>query len=316
MRQWWKGMALSLCLLFKPQWEADAMLTHAESEIFSQPEIWQQTADMAQKYSELLPQTGERVAFVGCGTSWFMSMAAAARREGLGLGESDAFAASEFARGRKYDRVVVVSRSGTTTEVLDLLRELEGQNTVALTAVAGAPITALARHSVVLDFADEKSVLQTRYATAVLALLRTHFGDNLQPAIQQCRDALDWRIPRTLVEAEQISFLGTGWTVGLAHEAALKTRESAQFWAEAYPAMDYRHGPISIAQPGRVVWIFGTPPDGLIEDVKVTGATIETFHGDPMSHLVAAQRVAVAISTARGLDTDNPRFLSRSIVLK
>lgn len=292
------------------------MLTHAESEIFSQPEIWQQAAGLAPKYSDLLPQRGERVAFVGCGTSWFMSMVAAARREALGLGESDAFAASEFPRGRKYDRVVVVSRSGTTTEVLDLLRELGGQTTVALTAVAQAPITAFARHSIVLDFADEKSVLQTRYATAVLALLRTHFGEKLQPVIEECRSALDWQIPRTLVEAEQISFLGTGWTVGLAHEAALKTRESAQFWAEAYPAMDYRHGPISIAQPGRVVWIFGPPPDGLIEDVKVTGATIETFHGDPMSHLVAAQRLAVAISRARGLDTDNPRSLSRSIVLK
>ena len=49
------------------------------------------------------------------------------------------------------------------------------------------------------------------------------------------------------LEVEQVSFLGRGWTVGLANEAALKLRESVQFWAEAYPAMEYRHGPISIA---------------------------------------------------------------------
>ena len=49
----------------------------------------------------------------------------------------------------------------------------------------------------------------------------------------------------------QITFLGRGWTVGLAREAALKCREAAAFWAEAYPAMDYRHGPISIAAPRR-----------------------------------------------------------------
>ena len=53
---------------------------------------------------------------------------------------------------------------------------------------------------------------------------------------------------------EQITVVGRGWTVGLAHEAALKLRESAQFWTESYPAMEYRHGPISIATTGRATW--------------------------------------------------------------
>src|SRR3712207_7559300 len=46
------------------------------------------------------------------------------------------------------------------------------------------------------------------------------------------------------------TFLGRGWTIGLANEAALKLRESAQAWTESYPAMEYRHGPISITAPG------------------------------------------------------------------
>ena len=33
---------------------------------------------------------------------------------------------------------------------------------------------------------------------------------------------------------------------------ALKLREAAQSWTEAYPAMEYRHGPMAIAQPGRL----------------------------------------------------------------
>jgi fructoselysine-6-P-deglycase FrlB-like protein len=290
--------------------------THAEDEIFSQPEVWNQVVELYPDIAQSLPQKGERVAFVGCGTSWFMSMVCAARREELGQGESDAFTANEFPYGRHYDRIVVISRSGTTTEVLDLLTRLKGHATLAITAVPDSPMVSLAAEAIVMPFADEKSVLQTRYATAVLVLLRTHFGENLATAIDECQSMLDAELSPELLKAEQISFLGTGWTIGLAHEAALKTRESSQFWAEAYPAMDYRHGPISIAQAGRAVWIFGEAPEGLIDDIHATGATIEQSSIDPLAHLVLAQRVAVAISQSRGLDTDNPRSLARSIVLR
>jgi len=291
------------------------MTTHAETEIFSQPEIWEQTMAFYPSVAHLLPATGERVAFVGCGTSWFMSMAMASLRESLGLGESDAFTANEFPLNRKYDRIVAISRSGTTTEVVDLLAKITGTPTVIITAVAGSPVTVNADETILIDFADEESVLQTRYATAVLTLLRTHFGQDLSGLPDQCREILNVPLDPQLLDCEQISFLGTGWTVGLAHEAALKTRESSQFWAEAYPAMDYRHGPISIAQPGRAVWIFGEPPVGLEDNINALGALVVTSKMDPMVHLVLAQRVAVAISQGRGLDTDNPRGLARSIVL-
>jgi fructoselysine-6-P-deglycase FrlB-like protein len=242
-------------------------------------------------------------------------MAAAARREELGLGESDAFTASEFPRGRNYDRVVAISRSGTTTEVHDLLQSLQGVKTIAITAVDDSPIAQAADETILLDFADEQSVLQTRYATTVLALLRAHYGEDLGACIEQGQAMLELEIPEPILTAEQITFLGTGWSVGIAHEAALKTRESSQFWAEAYPAMDYRHGPISIAQPGRVVWFFGAPPAQLVEDVESRGAIVEVRDIDPMAHLVLAQRAALKISEARGLDPDNPRGLARSIIL-
>lgn len=288
---------------------------HAEAEIFSQPEIWEKAIALHPQVQHLLPKKGERVAFVGCGTSWFMSMIVAALRESKGLGESDAFTASEFPYGRSYDRVVAITRSGTTTEVVDFLAAYSGSPTVVITAVAGSPVTVHADETILLDFADEESVLQTRYATAVLALMRTHFGEDLSEVIAQARAVLAEPLDEELVKVEQIAFLGTGWTVGFAHEAALKTRESSQFWAEAYPAMDYRHGPISIAQPGRAVWMFGPWPAGLEEDARRTGAKIVGSKLDPMAQLVMAQRVALAIAASRGLDADVPRNLSRSIVL-
>jgi glucosamine 6-phosphate synthetase-like amidotransferase/phosphosugar isomerase protein len=36
---------------------------------------------------------------------------------------------------------------------------------------------------------------------------------------------------------------------------------------------------------------------------------------DPMAHLIVAQRLAVTIATGKGLDPDQPRHLTRSVVL-
>lgn len=288
---------------------------NAELEIASQPETWARAVALLPSVSHLLPKAGERVAFVGCGTSWFMSMSIASLRESHGLGESDAFTANEFPLNRKYDRVVAITRSGTTSEIITLLEQLNGQETLVITAVEDSPAVAVAKNHIILDFADEKSVLQTRYATTVLALLRAHFGEDLSVAIDECAIAIAAPLDRELVTSEQISFLGTGWTIGLAHEAALKTRESSQFWAEAHPAMDYRHGPISIAEPGRSVWVFGQAPNGLEQDVAHTGAKWVTSSFDPMVELVTAQRIALAIAARKNLDSDSPRNLTRSIVL-
>ncbi len=290
------------------------MSTHTTAEIASQPECWERVADIVPAASRVLPEAGERTAVVGCGTSWFVAMAYAALREAAGFGETDAFAASEMPLGRDYDTVVAISRSGTTTEVLHLLGQLSGARSVALTAVPGSPITQTAQDSVVLDFADERSVVQTRSATSTLALLRAHVGHNLSAMIADAKKAL--AEPLDAVSApNQMTFLGTGWTIGLAHEAALKLRESAQFWAEAYPSMDYRHGPVAIAEPGRAVWSFGDAPPGLADDVRAIGASFVASDLDPMAHLIVAQRLAVALAEQRGLDPDRPRHLSRSVVL-
>jgi fructoselysine-6-P-deglycase FrlB-like protein len=284
------------------------------AEIATQPELWRQVGSSFAQYGDALPTAGQRVAAVGCGTSWFMAMAYAALREDLGQGETDAFAGSEFPKDRAYDVIVVISRSGTTTEVLDLIRSTDVP-TVAITATPGSPIVELADQTIMLDFADEQSVVQTRFATTVLALLRASLGQDLEQAAADAQTALSIDVDE-LAKLEQVTYVGTRWTVGLAHEAALKQREAASAWTEAYPAMDYRHGPIAIAQPARGVWIFGEPPVGLLDDVAATGATI-VHHAelDPLASLVVAQRVAVAKALALGLNPDQPRSLTRSVIL-
>ncbi|MFG2806432.1 SIS domain-containing protein [Streptomyces massasporeus] len=292
-------------------------MTHVEDELTSQPECWARAASEAPRFVKVLPAPGERVAIVGCGTSYFMAQAAAALREGAGQGETDAFAASEFPHGRRYDRVVALTRSGTTTEVLDLLGRLKGGTpTTAITADPDTPVKAAADALAVLDFADERSVVQTRFATTALTLLRAHLGLHPDTAVTDARTALAEPLPEGIVECRQFTFLGRGWTVGLANEAGLKMREAALAWTEAYPAMEYRHGPISVSTAGTATWMLGDAPDGLAEQVRGTRALWIAGALDPLAELVRVHRLAVAVAASRGLDPDTPRHLTRSVILE
>lgn len=282
-------------------------------EIASQPECWARAAELAPTTTSL-PRTGESVAVVGCGTSWFIAQSYAVLRERRGHGRTDAFTASEFPLAREYDRIVAITRSGTTTEVLDLLRAVDAP-TVVITADVQTPVRELADELVVLGFADERSVVQTRFATTALALLRAHLGEELDTAIADAATAVAEPIAEHLVAAEQFTFLGQGWAYGLALEAGLKMREAAGAWTESYPAMEYRHGPISIAAPGRVVWGLGGLPVGLDCQVAATGAHLEVSRLDAMAELIRIQKLAVLIAQAQGLNPDTPRNLTRSVIL-
>ena len=240
----------------------------------------------------------------------------AVARESAGQGESDAFVASEMPTTRTYDAVLAISRSGTTTEVARALKALPaGTPSLAISAVPLSPVVEAASDAILLPFADEESIVQTRFATATLALMRAALGHDLAPAIETAEASLAAPLPVDPAEFEHFVFLGHGWTVGLAFEAALKFRETSGAWAEAYPGMEYRHGPISVAGPNTLVWFLGVPTPDLAEAIRVTGATVAGSGADPMAELVTLQRMAVALAQSRGLDPDRPQHLTRSVVL-
>ena len=297
--------------------EQDDSMTgsHVLAEIASQPECWAKAMTTARDVEGLLPPSGARVALIGCGTSLHIATAAAAAREAAGHGETDAFPASEMPV-RRYDLVIALSRSGTTTEILQALGRLpDSVPTLGITADGSTPIADAADELVVLDYADEQSVVQTRFATSALTLLRTHVGHDLAPVIEETGAVLDQPVDPSLVDHPHYVFLARGWALGVAAEAALKVREAASAWSEVYPSLEYRHGPLSAAGDSSVIWMFGEPDASLVRDVSVTGAHVETSHRDPQVDLVRAQRVAVATASQRGLDPDHPRHLTRSVVL-
>lgn len=288
---------------------------HMALELASQPEAWRRAAGMIAEQN-LLPATGARIAVVGCGTSWFVAQSYAWLREAGGQGRTDAFAASEAFIDRDYDAIVAITRSGTTTEVLELIdANARRVPTIGIVGDMGSPLVDVVDEVIALPFADERSVVQTRFATTTLALLRSSLGADLSAAIADAEDAIGAELDPALVDVEQFAFLGRGWTVGLAHEAALKMREAAQSWTESYPAMEYRHGPIAIAAPGRATWMLGGAPEGLRAEVEATGARFVESDRDPMAELVLIQKLALLRARARGLDPDEPRNLTRSVIL-
>lgn len=291
-------------------------MSFATEEIASQPSCWRRALELAADSPSGLPERGERLGVIGCGTSLFMAQAYAALRERSGLGECDAFSASEFPPGRRYDRVLALTRSGTTSEVLAALdRVPRGVATVAITADSHAPVVSAAQQTLILDFADERSVVQTRFATTSLVLLRARLGGQPADLPSHAEQALSAALPDNPAGFRQYTFLGAGWTGGIANEAGLKLREAAQAWTEAYPAMEYRHGPIAVTDSSSLVWFFGKPPTGLEDEVRQTGATIVRSALDPLAELIRVQRMAIELAETRGLDPDRPRHLARSVVL-
>ncbi len=290
---------------------------HLAAELATQPDDWRRARDVAREHASLLPQPGERVAILGCGSSLYVGHAVAAKREAAGLGETDAWPGGDHVLDRPYDRLIAITRSGTTTEIVQALERLDGRFPVTvITADPDSPVARLGE-VISLAFVDEQSVVQSRTATTALAMFRWHLGEDLTQAAEQAEDVLGladgWF--DDVRAAEQVSFVGSGWTYGLAEEAALKLKESTQSWTDAWHQTEYRHGPISLAAPGRAVWAFGPLVPHFARDVDATGATLLHSDLDPLAELVKVHRLCVLRAADRDLDADQPRHLTRSIIL-
>lgn len=257
-----------------------------------------------------------RTALIGCGSSWHAAAAVAALREHARAGETDAYAASEARLNRGYARVIAVSRSGKTSELLSALQRVPpGVETVALVGDPASPVASACDRAIDFGFADDRSIVQTRFVTSTIAFARAALGTALEDAISDARAAIDGPLALDPAEADRFVFLGQGWCDALARAAALVARETAQAHTEAYPSMEYRHGPIASAGRGTMVWFFGTPPEDLASEIQATGATVVSSGLDPLAEMVRVQRVALAIAERRGLDPDRPPHLSRAVVL-
>jgi fructoselysine-6-P-deglycase FrlB-like protein len=291
-------------------------LTRAE--LASQPDVWRTAAALAAS-SKTLPTAGEKALVLGCGTSYYVGQAYARLRVAAGLGPTRAEIPSELDGIDDEETVILLSRSGTTGDLVNVGRQVLSTNgLVAIVGEAGTPIHGLAPDStVLLDFADEQSVMQTRFATASLTLLRASLGTDIEPIAAQGTAAITDALPLDgddFAKLEHVVFLGSRWSAAIAQEAALKVREAAGFWTEAYPLFEYQHGPISCAGENTLVWSFTDVPKSVADDIAATGAALTVSPRDPQAELVRVHRLAVELAAREGRNPDQPPHLSRSVI--
>jgi fructoselysine-6-P-deglycase FrlB-like protein len=292
-----------------------------EEAITKQPEAWLEASARAPEVRAKLPPSDAVVAFIGCGSSLFVGMSAASLREQRALGSSEALSASLRPTVRRFDGVVGISRSGTTTELLrafEFYASLEP--TPSLHGVVVDENSPLARtlgpeHVVELTFAHDEPVVQTVSATSALAFFRSLYGEDMSNAVALGRQALQRELPTESMGALRHVFLGEGWAYGVANEAALKLREAAGAWTEAYLPAEYLHGPISASTAPTTVWLMGPVDPFVIAHARKAGGTVQESCGDALADLVVVQRVAVELASRQGRDPANPPWLSRAVIL-
>jgi glucosamine--fructose-6-phosphate aminotransferase (isomerizing) len=239
-------------------------------EILSQPEIWQHTlvwvqaGSVRQKACSLIGQ--RPIILVGCGSSYYLSLACSPVWNTLGAAPAWALSATDlmlypdgYWRGQQPGAVIAVSRSGKTAETCEATRHARtlGWRAVGVTCYSDAPLIAACEESLVLTDAAEVSRFTTRALTAMILLLEMLLAEHsrneeLRRELLQLPEKASRLLGRY---GEQIAdfaragtfqdyvFLGQGAYFGIASELALKTREMVRTSAVAYPSLEFLHGP-------------------------------------------------------------------------
>ena len=178
--------------------------------------------------------------------------------------------------------VVIISRSGSTSEAVSVAERMRaaGHPTVAVTCRADSPLAALADVTLVSPAGDEAAIVMTRSFASMLALLLrvvASVGDDGFLAADLARLPRHWHeaaaaaaVGRRLgaTDWSRIVILGGGPALGIAAEWGLKLTETSQVPTSAYEPLEFRHGPISVCEPGMlVVGLIGGP--GATDEVAV-----------------------------------------------
>lgn len=341
------------------------------SEILSEPETWKKclasldVTDELRRLRGALPSDGEWI-FIGCGSSFYLALIAAATWSLLTGETARAIPASEILLFPKLlpqaCRPILISRSGRTSEIIEAGNYLKQRNqtaALAITCGTGTPIENVSTHVVRLPIADEKSTVMTRSFTSMLLalqLLAAERGRNsefangigaLPGGMEPRMREIDTTI-RSLAQARVFAdyvFLGQGPFYGVAQEAMLKVKEMSCSYAQCFHTLEFRHGPKAIVSPETLVTFFLSESGfksevSVLQEIKELGAATLVITNEANAavresadYLIElslcipeAGRAAAAVipgqllgfhtGIRKGLDPDNPRHLSRVVMLQ
>lgn len=315
-----------------------------------------------------------RVLLLGCGSSYHAALAGRQSIEALANVHADADISSEFRyRNSSVGRetlVVAISQSGETVDSLHAIREARSRGGAVIT-VSNVVDSVMARESDGVCYTHagpEIGVASTKCHVAQLALLQVlalhlaksrgaiedaaakEFAEALNALpglVQRAVDRFDdyRRVARDYASIDDVYFLGRRFGLPIAMEGALKLKELAYVRAEAYPAGEMKHGPISLIEPGVVVVVVATRNPlwekvmSNVEEMRARGATIVAICDDgddetsrlvnatlpipatqelltPIVAAVATQSFAYEIASTRGKNVDRPRNLAKVVTVE
>jgi glucosamine--fructose-6-phosphate aminotransferase (isomerizing) len=245
------------------------------TEIYSQPEVWAAALDVLKTQRAALAQLWQHVhydhiIFTGCGSTYFLSLVAAALLQELSGQAARALPASELwlSPASSYTRqgktlLVAVSRSGSTTETVracEAFIQAGRGDLVTLSCYPEQPLAQLGILNIVLPSGQENSVVQTRaFSTLYLggvALVALWSGNATAFDELASLPAAGHRLINDSAELarsigaemnfDRFYFLGSGPRYGLACEYALKMKEMSLTHSEPFHFMEFRHGPMSM----------------------------------------------------------------------
>jgi glutamine---fructose-6-phosphate transaminase (isomerizing) len=243
------------------------------SEITSQPEAWNEALDVVEKNKgelcDVINGDYEQVLFTGCGSTYYLSLAASALFQEMTGKISRAAPAGELLLNKKNTLtdgktlLVAISRSGSTTETVRAVENFKAQKrgpVIAITNYGQEPLAGLADVGLVVEKGQEASVAQTRsfssmyVAAAAMSLLAGNQEGVYQsmrrlPAVGE-RLISEYNSLAQIIGAnlslDRFYFLGSGIRYGLACEVNLKMKEMTLTHSEPFHFLEFRHGPMSM----------------------------------------------------------------------
>ncbi|SNT41881.1 glucosamine--fructose-6-phosphate aminotransferase (isomerizing) [Granulicella rosea] len=248
-------------------------------EILNQPEVWQQCLKdvKGMDFSAMLAKYDPRSIpwlFVGCGTSFYLAQGAAASFTELLASPAGAVPASEillnpklvFPRGAQAFFPVLISRSGHTSEVLQVADYLTAQGVEFLAVTCdGRELAEATEYLLKLNVVEESTVMTSSFTTMLLSLQYIAASVAGNESFLAALTELPRHLRRLLkiyaddVEAfakndfEDIAILGQGALYPIAEETALKVMESSSTYAQFFHTLEFRHGPKSVVGPATLV---------------------------------------------------------------
>jgi glucosamine--fructose-6-phosphate aminotransferase (isomerizing) len=289
------------------------------NEIISQTAAWKEAVKAIQRSIERIKELNlniyTQVLFIGCGSTYYLSLAAASLFQSVtGIiarampsSELLLFPESVYSKGKQL--MIAISRSGSTSETLRVARDFKANHhgdLVLITNYNDSPLAAMADLVISIDTGREQSIVQTRsFASMFVAASAFAYVCRSSESLDLFNEDY-FQLGDKLIEnyhkqtftlgndpvIQRVFFLGSGFRYGLACEAALKLKEMSQLSAEPFHFLEFRHGPISMVD--RYTLVLGLMSENafvheekVIKDIQVFGGktlTIGNNHADISFH--------------------------------